>query len=183
MTPEMIEAYRAQAARTLNDLPKEEALEMIRLGLIGEIGEVCDLYKKQRFHGHEVTQDQYANELGDVCWYAAAALTCSRDGTYRHQASWYGSGFEDVAADAIADSRKIKHAGPCVYDSVGDVASAIFDAVFCMASRLCPSWTMQQILDANIDKLKARYPDGFSEERSRERDDEAAAERGARGES
>lgn len=45
------------------------------LGLAGESGECCDLVKKNRFQGHELSKDKLIEEVGDVLWYVAE--TCS----------------------------------------------------------------------------------------------------------
>lgn len=39
------------------------------LGLIGEIGEVSDLIKKERFHGRAPKRIDFLEELSDVLWY------------------------------------------------------------------------------------------------------------------
>jgi NTP pyrophosphatase (non-canonical NTP hydrolase) len=39
------------------------------LGLAGETGEVIDLIKKYVFQGHEIDQEKFRDELGDVLWY------------------------------------------------------------------------------------------------------------------
>ncbi len=80
------------------------------LGIAGEAGEVADLIKKQRFHGHERDPLAVARELGDVLWYVAT----------------------------LAD----------VY-----------------------GYTLEGIASMNEHKLRMRYPDGFSEARSRGRED------------
>lgn len=76
------------------------------LGLGGECGEVLELVKKGKFHGHGIDTDAMRNELGDVLWYLTA----------------------------LADTIGL---------DLADVAQA------------------------NLDKLRARYPDGFDPERSK----------------
>ncbi len=75
------------------------------LALAGEVGELCNLVKKQAAHGHDIPPEKIADELGDILWYVA----------------------EVASAHGL---------------SLGDLAVA------------------------NIDKLRARYPDGFSAEAS-----------------
>ena len=45
----------------------EEAL----FGLAGEVGELCDHYKKYMRQGHDIDYDHMAEEAGDVMWYLA----------------------------------------------------------------------------------------------------------------
>lgn len=48
------------------------------LGLAGEAGEVADLTKKWKFHGHPYDRDKFLKELGDIQWYLA--ITASAHG-------------------------------------------------------------------------------------------------------
>lgn len=105
-----LDAYQVDATRTANGLTFDDALVMAGLGAAGEAGEVADLVKKYRFHGHELDRDAIVEELGDVLWYVAI----------------------------VADILGVK---------LSDVA------------------------DRNVAKLRARYPEGFDEERSRNRAD------------
>ncbi len=45
-------------------------------GLAGEAGECADLWKKLKFHGKELSEEnrqKMIDELGDICWYLANA--------------------------------------------------------------------------------------------------------------
>lgn len=98
--------YQDLASRTSWDEKSQDRRKVIAaLGLAGEAGEFANLIKKESAHGHEITDHEYADELGDVLWYLAeAASACGL--------------------------------------SLGDIATQ------------------------NVEKLKKRYPEGFSEERS-----------------
>lgn len=101
--------YQKLAARTAGAGGEgDRRLIISALGLAGEAGEFANIVKKLTAHGHQISPDILADELGDVLWYIAeAASTCGL--------------------------------------SLGEIA--------------------QQ----NVEKLRQRYPDGFSEERSRNR--------------
>lgn len=103
--------YQELAGRTSppDRLPIEK-LTNGALGLGGEAGEVVELVKKHRYHGHALDADAVAKELGDVLWYVAEVCT-----------------------------------------AVG--------------------LSLDEVAQRNVAKLKARYPEGFSAERSRGRDD------------
>ena len=100
--------YQELASRTANT--HKEELVNYALGITGEAGEVADLVKKARFHGHSVHKETVTKELGDVLWYLS------------NLARLAGVSLETVAA-------------------------------------------------ANIEKLKKRYPEGFSEEASQNREE------------
>ena len=105
--PELtLNAYQKLAERTSGAGKGGERRQIIAgLGLAGEAGEFANMVKKMIAHGHPITDDELAEELGDVLWYLAeAASACGL--------------------------------------------------------------TLNDIAQMNVDKLRARYPEGFSEERS-----------------
>lgn len=68
--------YQEKAMCYLNDKTKQEDLLLnSAMGLCGEAGEVIDLIKKEKFHGHELDKNELIKELGDVAWYLAQAAT------------------------------------------------------------------------------------------------------------
>lgn len=97
--------YQLAAQRTSNNHTLTGKLENGLLGLFGEGGEMADLYKKNRFQGHDLDFTHMAKELGDVLWYVA------------------------------------------------EIATGL-------------QMTLDEIAQMNIDKLLARYPDGFDPDKS-----------------
>ena len=77
--------YKEGAIKTMNGgLSTSEALQNMAYGLIGEVGEVVDLLKKVKFHGHKTTRefdDKLIKEIGDVCWYSAVLQSIIKDVT------------------------------------------------------------------------------------------------------
>ena len=53
----------------------EGNIEMCALGLCGESGEVADLVKKHKYHGHDLPSNKLHEELGDILWYVAEMAT------------------------------------------------------------------------------------------------------------
>ena len=100
--------YQTAAMRTAKKQDaRSELLEAV-LGIVGEGGELADIYKKVRFQGHTDDTEHAVKELGDVLWYIAEA------------------------ADALGV-------------------------------------TLQDVAERNIEKLQKRYPNGFDENRSKNR--------------
>lgn len=69
-----INEYQQEALRTASGLNKD--LPMVLngvLGLNGEAGECADMVKKHLFQGHELDNEHFAIELGDVAWYLAVS--------------------------------------------------------------------------------------------------------------
>lgn len=102
--------YQRMARRTAGIKLKSDKMEEALFGLAGEVGELCDHYKKHKHQGHELNYDHMAEEAGDVLWYLAE----------------------------IADALGL---------------------------------TLEDIARRNIDKLLKRYPDGFDQERSINREE------------
>lgn len=98
--------YQKLAERTAGAGREGERRQIVAaLGLAGEAGEFANMIKKKIAHGHPISPEKLAEELGDVLWYVAEAATAC------------GLNLKDIG-------------------------------------------------QMNVDKLRARYPDGFSEERS-----------------
>jgi NTP pyrophosphatase (non-canonical NTP hydrolase) len=70
-----LNAYQAEAARTLTQQEQKDALTAHALGLGGEAGEYIELVKKHVYHGAELDVEKAKKELGDVLWYIAATCT------------------------------------------------------------------------------------------------------------
>lgn len=62
--------YQVACKRTSN-IGNEDNILNWCLGLAGEAGEVIDIIKKHRFHGHKLDKAKVSEELGDVMWYIA----------------------------------------------------------------------------------------------------------------
>lgn len=75
MTPN---EYQAKALRTASGMHDDISVDPIvncALGLTGEAGEVADLVKKHIFQGHDLDEEHFAKELGDVLWYVAVGAS------------------------------------------------------------------------------------------------------------
>lgn len=71
--------YQA-AAKSTAIYPEEHAITYPALGLIGEIGEFANKYKKVLRDGAEFPKEDMAAELGDILWYLAnLAADCDLD--------------------------------------------------------------------------------------------------------
>lgn len=69
-----ISTYQSEA-RTTAIYPKEAAITYPLLGLIGEVGEFANKYKKVIRDGREFSQDDMVSELGDILWYISNLCT------------------------------------------------------------------------------------------------------------
>lgn len=74
----MLMEYQKAAQRTSNTITSDAKIENGLLGLAGEVGELCDLWKKHRYQGHGFDRGHMISELGDVLWYVVE-LACGLD--------------------------------------------------------------------------------------------------------
>ncbi len=52
-------------------MSKSKRLDMALFGMIGEMGELIDYFKKVKYQGHQYYDEKVINELGDIFWYIA----------------------------------------------------------------------------------------------------------------
>ena len=69
--PMTMNDYQRMARRTALTKRKSDKMEEALLGLAGEVGELCDHYKKFKHQGHDLDYNHMAEEAGDVLWYLA----------------------------------------------------------------------------------------------------------------
>lgn len=70
-----IEQYQKQASK--NWKPGNDITTLV-LGLVGETGEVVDIYKKARRDEKELDKKLLKEELGDVLWYIAGICSIEK---------------------------------------------------------------------------------------------------------
>ena len=69
--PLTLNDYQRMARRTAGTKRKSDKMEEALFGLAGEVGELCDHYKKYMHQGHDIDYNHMAEEAGDVLWYLA----------------------------------------------------------------------------------------------------------------
>lgn len=63
--------YQKEAYELISEDGRKDLILNGVLGLAGESGECCDIVKKSRFQGHELSKEHLMEEIGDVLWYIA----------------------------------------------------------------------------------------------------------------
>lgn len=179
--------YVQSAERTANRGPEdtfERRMTMCALGLVGEGGETPDEMKKALFHGHAFDRGAMLKELGDVLWYVAiAASTAGIDLSQL----WNAPPQQDAVDEAFVAKAAVNPALVLAFNAA-DAALALVgfkdytslpEGVRAeIANKLHPVLLMvgllakmlgsslEAVAEANIAKLRERYPDGFETERS-----------------
>lgn len=148
------------------------------VGMNGEAGECIDLLKKTLFQGHPFRLDRLLSELGDVCWYTMLLMTefdIDVDTIFDHWSFHMVEPKYDVdktyGLDYIFDlNRNCGESYNIInyWDGLTDTPRlniihnirAIFYDIKMVANIF--DLTIEDIFDINVNKIKFRYPDGFS---------------------
>lgn len=167
-----IQGYQKLSTRTFQlgrDL--ETDLADYTLGILTEAGEAFDVLKKHLYHGHEMDVGRFVVEAGDVLWYVCAV--CSKLGIQVEPAYLFSPLREDYALadypvrffkDALVlHDVAIKHARSPSAQKV-KTAKRFAELLILNIEIVCGRFgvSLSQALEMNVQKLRTRYPEGFS---------------------
>ena len=167
--------YQTLAQRTSPD-DGHDRMDNGVLGLIGETGEVVDLYKKYRYQslpGAELPKARIIDELGDVLWYIAELSQGMGKnmkeilmGDFDHfnrmgkrHARYTKNERSMIIGMSVAAGSLAEHAEKCSFPMMERRARKIMECAGYLA-QICGS-DLQGVAEKNIEKLKKRYPKGF----------------------
>lgn len=147
-------------------------LQDYSLGLLAEGGEAFDVLKKHLYHGHILDVEKLSKESGDQLWYAAALCTT------------LGLSMEQALTASFVPHDKNLHAYPplyfwpaaqlsnqiLVYEETGD-ESQLEGAKYFLGDCIAVTCIVLKklginpaaVLAANVEKLRQRYPEGYSD--------------------
>ena len=162
--------YAQLAQRTASTKTKEDKIGHGMLGLIGEAGEIIDIIKKQKYMGmpEALAREKMVDEAGDFVWYLVELCTgfdLNIEDTFYVAAEWHtlNDSVEDAAVDLAGLSLDLHDSNDgnlMDFDSICDVVCCYLDLL------KLAKIDGQEVLTHNIEKLRKRYPEGFSEDRS-----------------
>lgn len=173
--------YQGLAARTCPNLPGEHENERhMNLGVITEIGEVLDIFKKNLAYGKAIDVVNLGEELADISWYIVNKCIF-REIPLEENFTEVTAEMEDFLDTTLFTSQEVPidlkteaimnlfiqvYSGP---------SESIFGAPIVQLATLAniAKWfelDFFQLLTNNIDKLKVRYPEKFTEEAALNRD-------------
>ena len=163
--------YQELAARTIphGNLSKEELLDNFAMGLVGETGEVFEIFKKHWYHGKKLDLNKLKEELGGVLWYLFGIATLldiqveikSREPITENEtvedalhhlnthvtANIYNDVF-NLGVDVISFGH---------IDNV-EFSSGVLDIAIIAAKN---GTSLNDVMEYNITQLKERHPNGF----------------------
>lgn len=176
--------YQGLAARTCPSLPGEHENERhMNLGVVTEIGEVLDIFKKNLAYKKPIDVVNLGEELADIAWYIVNKCRfhdVPLDDDFTVVKAEVKELLETTIFIEKELSRELKTEAlmhPLLQVYIGP-ANNIFSAPIVQLSFLAniAEWyelDFFQLLTNNIDKLKVRYPEKFTEEAAQNRNLEA----------
>ena len=171
------EEYQELAVRTIVDLGGDEAnMFHMNIGVVTEIGELLDPFKKSFAYGKEIDWVNVGEELADICWYIAGKnwiytekFTDKKEMEYVSQAIKQAIEKGKEIAERFQGEKKDKAAFVTFNLFAGEegtLDTLISIYAYCTYADL-DFW---QLLTNNIEKLKVRYPEKFTQEKAVNRD-------------
>lgn len=167
-----LQEYKLWARTKRRVLSKTQDWRNASLGALGELGEIADTIKKWEFHGHELDHEALAHEFGDLFFY----LVWQADIIFPKidlEEAFYNSTIENVYEIDFSD---LTHYASLSLSQDAMSSLSTLDLVtslqmaFLLSKKYLPSeYTFSNILEMNVAKLDKRYPEGFSEELSKNR--------------
>lgn len=167
--------YQLLASRTCPDLPGEYENERhMNLGVITEVGEALDIFKKYLAYKKEIDVTNLGEELADISWYIVNKC--------RFYEIALEEDFEKVVEEVsqLIETQMFKEANlpkdlkseallHLIVQTYCSPSESIFNSPIVQLAILAniASWydlEFFQILTNNINKLKVRYPEKFTEE-------------------
>lgn len=155
-----IQEYQELAKRTFTDLGKEDNIVHMEMGMITEIGEIVDIFKKRLAYKKPIDNINLQEEMGDLMWYVANWANI-----LDIQLKYSDESIEWFSQSSLYEC--LKHAIVNLEDEsydLNDIASII--AAMCKEYH----FNFEAVLFMNISKLEGRYPDKFSEDKALQRD-------------
>lgn len=157
-------------------LLKNNPWRLVLLGLIEETGEVLGIIKKHEFHNRPLDREKLKLEIGDVFWYIALAYRAMEWEMPDHIGC-------RVAGDATDHCVTVSCA-------MSECINRVRDVIFWQSTRFTEislltlaeslvdlaahhDITLDEILDANVSKLRKRHPNGWSPESQAAKADES----------
>jgi len=170
--------YLIESSRTLNSSGKDLDLLHCAAGLRTESGELIDVIKKHIFYGQSLDIVNMKEELGDIMWYIAIPvrmfdlnldLTMQNDGFYKKKIKNQITTKVGLMKYFLSFDTMIHHLSECI---TINLSKSDFNNVIEDINLICEIYNLNlsEIMDININKLKARFPNNFTQEHALNRD-------------
>ena len=147
--------YQLEAARTLPRLGFNKDVRHMQMGVKTELGELLDAFKKHYIYGKPLDKVNLLEEAGDVLWYIAGDYTINDEAFVIYKPDFKIKSTEEVV-DRLMKAMSI--------DYIPEVTSTIV--------ALCEYlvFDIENVMEVNIAKLRARSDKQFNAEKFLNRD-------------
>ena len=159
--------YSKLALRTAKDLPHQQQVEHAMLGILSEIGEICDAVKKHTVYGKDLDRINIMEEIGDTYWFINLMCHC-------YGLSFEGLSFRPISGtlslneETIGLAYDLSELSYIVCFPQNTIPEIVRSRLSSLSKRLCTlmqqlSLDLGEVLHRNINKLAARYGDRYSD--------------------
>lgn len=159
--------YQSLALRTLSG--NGNSLKHAAYGIITEVGEIIDTYKRHEFYGVELDTKNLKEEIGDVLWYVAVGFNALEE--YPSKITFEKTAqteVENILKELTRKASNImsfyKYDHDCIWVDLDEILHLLDSFAIHLGT------TLKECADANVLKLQKRYPDKFTTERAVNRD-------------
>lgn len=167
-----IQEYQKECKRTCPNLSNRIMDELhMELGVITEIGELLDIFKKNIAYGKEIDIVNLGEELADVAWYICNCATFKNITlNYKFISTGITTPKEERISQTIEDLKELLSLYMLETNSRRN-----FNKYLDLLNIIALDWELDfnKLLDNNIAKLKVRFPDKFTQENALNRNLEA----------
>lgn len=170
--------YLIESSRTLKSLGKELDLLHCATGLVTESAELVDAVKKNVFYGKPLDVVNIKEEIGDILWYIAIPvrifsldldIKVENTSTYIEHTKKQIISKEGLIKYFLSFNVIVNRLANTIQD---DYDIYYFKYLFEEINLICEIYNLNlsEIMDININKLKARFPNNFTQEHALNRD-------------
>lgn len=175
--------YKEEVKRTIVILPTlEQNLLHMSYGVTTEVGELFDIYKKKLAYGKEIDEINYKEELGDLLWYYTNGINFG----YKHLSENEFKEEINVINEEIFDTTSLvdeyknnefsligimlDNAKEIYYNLIvkkdTEIAIQLLKTGIYIVSMMCyiKNYNFEEIMEININKLRTRFPEKFTQE-------------------
>jgi NTP pyrophosphatase (non-canonical NTP hydrolase) len=165
-----ITEYFKLAARTRPDFIPAMQYEHCKTGVRTEVGELLGAYKKYLFYDQPLNVDNVIEELGDIMWYLSYFI---EEAPVNHESEFWtccSKAVEFLANNSYTLGEQLDDIYYCSADMDWDLLEELV-ILFEMSVKptLGTDCDFTIVLERNIEKLKKRYPEGYTNDHAQMR--------------
>ena len=170
-----LEQYEINAARTFVSIDHEKDIYHIESGMITELGEFTDIFKRELAYNKPIDKVNLSEEWADFMWYAVRfgkllGLDFTVNPEFVHELA--EGGLKNAGNLQIAN---VIGFSPLVTDAILEKSQFHYNFMLSVWYALAEIFEIdtEKALENNINKLKVRYPEKFTNENALNRNIEA----------